>query len=152
MSRTVWYLQRLKQFVSLGLKNAGYEYVNIDVRLLGYLVSVWQFTHFHARIAGQCKLEIRLPTRSILTQRNSLTALMDLQTRVHKLGLKIGIYRCSIPNATSKYYVRIAYLGCVTFALPSDAGTQHLCWLPRFTRQRKHRCSDICRLGNRLYV
>lgn len=81
-------LAAAQQFVSLGLKNAGYEYVNIDVRLLGYLISIWQFTHFHARIAGQCKLEIRLPTRSILTQRNFLMALMDLQTRFISLGLK----------------------------------------------------------------
>lgn len=46
-----------------------------------------------------------------------------LANEIHKLGLKIGIYRCLISNAISKFYVHIAYLGCIIL-LPSDAGTQ----------------------------
>lgn len=72
-------LAAANQFVSLGLKDAGYQYINIDVcRLL-----LWRgLVDFNlVRIAGRWKIEIHPLTKLCRTHRSFLMALVESPTK-----------------------------------------------------------------------
>src|SRR5258707_9171891 len=86
-------LSAAHSFVSLGVRKAGYEYVNIDVCLSSYY---FHFTHSIFTTPQDCwSLSNRHPDTNKLVPDplKFPRGIKTLADDIHALGLKIGIYR-----------------------------------------------------------
>ena len=81
-----------ESFVTLGLRDAGYEYVNIDVCLSPAAIVLLHLKNISQDCWALCdrdpKTNEQIPDP--LKFPHGMKALAD---RIHSLGLKIGIYR-----------------------------------------------------------
>lgn len=84
-------LAAANQFISLGLKDAGYQYVNIDVRLL--LSYTYSPSDRHSQDCW-AQMGRNSTTQRIVPDATKFpNGISGLATQIHNLGLKIGIYR-----------------------------------------------------------
>ena len=90
------------QFVSLGLKNAGYQYVNIDVRLVLSAPKNWIWPFFN-RTAGRRRPVIRTRSRLYRTPRSSRTASVESRTQFIRLVSRSGF------TGTPLYVIRLPW-------------------------------------------
>ena len=82
-----------QQFVSLGLRDVGYEFVNIDVCLSP--TAIYSFSPYHCASQDCWALLDRDPktNEQVPDQTKFPRGMKPLADDIHNLGLKIGIYR-----------------------------------------------------------
>ncbi len=111
-------LNAANQFISLGLADAGYEYVNIDVCAPAFFTCLWSQNYVSGRIAGRSPLGTHPPAASCLIPASSPTE-------------SAALLRRYTPSASSSAYTgafTLIYAYVLYFVLRvlfehSDAGT-----------------------------